>query len=89
MFNYTTEGSCTNNANNDVSDDEVQWRIVCQSMAFFVHPGNEVMVECIDGSNKYPPISAREDTDRRLAVTRVVFAKDALYSSATLQYLVL
>ena len=50
-------------------DDEVQWRTVRQSLAFFVHPDNEVMVECIDGSNKYPPISAREDTDRRLSAT--------------------
>ena len=55
-------------------DDEVQWRTVRQSMAFFVHPDNEVMVECID-SNKYPPISAREDTDRRLAVTYAASAK--------------
>ena len=56
-------------------DDEVQWRTVRQSMAFFVHPDNEVMVECIDGSKKYPPILAREDTDRRLAVTYAAFAK--------------
>ena len=34
-------------------DDGVKWRTVRQSMAFFVHPDNEVMVECIDGSNKY------------------------------------
>ena len=56
-------------------DNEVQWRTVRQSMAFFVHPDNEIMVECIDGSNKYPPISAREDTDRRLTVAYEVFAK--------------
>ena len=47
-------------------DDEVRWGTVHQSMAFFVHPDNEVMVECIDGSNKYPPITAREDADRKL-----------------------
>ena len=50
-------------------DDEIKWRTVRQSMAFFVHPDNEVMAECIDGSNKYPPITAREDTDRRLNAT--------------------
>ena len=56
-------------------DNEIGWRTVRQSLAFFVHPDNDVMVECIDGSNKYPPISAREDTDRRLAVTYAAFAK--------------
>ena len=50
-------------------DDEVKWRSVRQSMAFFVHPDNEIVVKCIDGSNKYPPITAREDTDRRLKAT--------------------
>ena len=43
--------------------------MVRQSIAFFVHPDNEVIVECIDGSNKYPPTTAREDTDRRLGQT--------------------
>ena len=27
------------------------------------------MVECIDGSNKYPSITAREDADRKLKAT--------------------
>ncbi|XP_013871440.1 UPF0676 protein C1494.01 [Austrofundulus limnaeus] len=29
-----------------------------QSVAFFVHPDDEVLITCCDGSNKYPPITA-------------------------------
>uniref|UniRef100_A0A3Q3NE45 2-oxoglutarate-dependent dioxygenase htyE-like n=1 Tax=Mastacembelus armatus TaxID=205130 RepID=A0A3Q3NE45_9TELE len=29
-----------------------------QSMAFFVHPDDEALITCCDGSNKYPPITA-------------------------------
>ena len=36
-----------------------------QSIAFFVHPDDDVIVTCIDGGNKYPPISAAEDLARR------------------------
>ena len=39
--------------------------MVRQSIAFFVHPDNEVLVECIDGSNKYAPVTAQEDTEKR------------------------
>ena len=46
--------------------EEAKKRVVRQSLAFFVHPDNKVLVECVDGSNKYPPITAAEDTTRRL-----------------------
>ena len=49
-----------------IPTDEVIRQTVRQSIAFFVHPDNEVLVECIDGSNKYPAVTAREDTKRRL-----------------------
>ncbi|XP_017288382.1 UPF0676 protein C1494.01 [Kryptolebias marmoratus] len=29
-----------------------------QSVAFFLHPDDEVLITCCDGSNKYPPIKA-------------------------------
>ncbi|KAM7002785.1 uncharacterized protein LKV04_004005 isoform 2-T2 [Tautogolabrus adspersus] len=29
-----------------------------QSLAFFVHPDNEALISCCDGSDKYPPITA-------------------------------
>ena len=38
-----------------------------QSIAFFVHPDNETVIECIDGSNKYPPITAADDIAQRFA----------------------
>ena len=38
-------------------------------MAIFIHPDNEALIECIDGSNKYPPVTAYEDTYNRLFVT--------------------
>ena len=47
-------------------DDEVKQRIVRQCVTFFLHPDNDVLMECIDGSNKYPPITAKEATDQRL-----------------------
>ncbi|XP_026221910.1 2-oxoglutarate-dependent dioxygenase htyE-like [Anabas testudineus] len=31
-----------------------------QSLAFFVHPDNDVLITCCDGSNKYPPITAAD-----------------------------
>ncbi|KAI7802743.1 hypothetical protein IRJ41_018348, partial [Triplophysa rosa] len=29
-----------------------------QSLAFFVHPDNEAIISCCDGSDKYPPVKA-------------------------------
>ena len=46
--------------------EESKKRSVRQSLAFFVHPDNRVVVECVDGSNKYPPVRADEDTWKRL-----------------------
>ena len=40
-----------------------------QSVAFFVRPDNGVMIECLDGSNHYPPITALEYTKQRFNAT--------------------
>ena len=32
-----------------------------QSIVFFAHPDDDITVTCIDGSNKYPPVSVAED----------------------------
>ncbi len=48
-----------------VPEDEAVKGRVRQSVAFFVHPDNEVLVETIDGSNKYSPVTAQEDTEKR------------------------
>ena len=36
-----------------------------QSIVFFAHPDSDLMVSCIDGSNKYPPVSVAEDIARK------------------------
>lgn len=38
------------------SDDK---NIIRQSVAFFVHPDDDTVISCCDGSNKYPPITAK------------------------------
>ncbi|XP_042197507.1 2-oxoglutarate-dependent dioxygenase htyE [Callorhinchus milii] len=40
-----------------------------QSLAFFVHPDNEAIITCCDGSNKYPPVSSLQYVEYRLAGT--------------------
>lgn len=39
------------------------------SLAFFVHPDNDCIVKCLDGSDKYPPISALDYLNMRFAAT--------------------
>ena len=38
-----------------------------QSLAFFVNPNNDDFITCIDGSNKYEPITALEYLNMRIA----------------------
>ena len=49
--------------------DDTLWNSSRQSMAIFIHPDNGALISCIDGSDKYPAITAYEDTYRRLFVT--------------------
>ncbi|XP_065899340.1 uncharacterized protein [Dysidea avara] len=49
--------------------DETKRQTVRQSIAFFAHPDNKCLIKCIDGSNKYPPITAEDDLHERLART--------------------
>ena len=37
-----------------------------RSIVVFIHPDNDVLIECVDGSGKYPPVTAYDDTTRRL-----------------------
>lgn len=37
-----------------------------QSIAIFIHPDDEELIECVDGSGKYPPVTAYDDTYQRL-----------------------
>ncbi|OWF52502.1 probable iron/ascorbate oxidoreductase DDB_G0283291 isoform X2 [Mizuhopecten yessoensis] len=40
-----------------------------QSVAFFLQPDDEVMIECLDKSNKYKPISSYDYLQQRFAAT--------------------
>lgn len=40
-----------------------------QSIALFVHPDHDLVIEGVDGSGKYPPITAFEDTNSRMLGT--------------------
>ena len=31
------------------------------SIPLFVHPDGDTLIECVDGSNKHPPIVARDE----------------------------
>ncbi|XP_048239546.1 UPF0676 protein C1494.01-like [Haliotis rufescens] len=40
-----------------------------QSVALFVDPDDEVVIECLDGSNKYKPVTSRDYVGGRLRAT--------------------
>ncbi len=51
-------------------DDSVEERgKTRQSIVFFGHPDNEAIIECIDKSNKYPPITALDYLNMRFSLT--------------------
>lgn len=52
-----------------IPEEEVKQRTVRQSLAFFVHPDNEVMIESLDGSKKHPPITSMGYLQQRFAAT--------------------
>ena len=35
------------------------------SIPLFVHPDSDTLVECVDGSNKHPPILAKDEYAER------------------------
>ncbi|XP_076076644.1 uncharacterized protein LOC143047472 [Mytilus galloprovincialis] len=49
--------------------NEQQRRQNRQSMAFFVHPDDKLMIECLDKSNKYEPISSIDYLNSRFKAT--------------------
>ena len=52
-----------------IPEEELKKRILRRSLAFFVHPDNEVMIECLDGSNEYPPITSMGYLQERFAAS--------------------
>ncbi|XP_046556650.1 proline hydroxylase buaE-like isoform X2 [Haliotis rubra] len=52
-----------------VPEAELKKRQSRQSLAFFVHPNDEVIIRCLDGSDKYEPISSIDYLNYRFNVT--------------------
>ena len=52
-----------------VPEEEIRRRLPRQSLAFFVHPDNDVMVSPLNGSNKHTPISALAHLNLRYSQT--------------------
>lgn len=52
-----------------VPEEEIRRKTHRQSIAFFVHPDNDVMVSPINGSGDIPPVGALEYLKKRLSAT--------------------
>ena len=52
-----------------VPEEEFRKRKCRQSIAFFVHPDDDFIVKCLDGSDKYEPISSLDYLNYRFSVT--------------------
>lgn len=52
-----------------IPQEELKKRQNRQSIAFFVHPDDNIMIECLDKSNKYEPISSLDYLNQRFSAT--------------------
>lgn len=52
-----------------VPAEECHRRVPRRSLAFFVHPDDDTVVKCLDGTEKYPPITAYDYLWQRLNAT--------------------
>ena len=43
-----------------IPEEEIQRRVSRRSLVLFHDPDDDAMVTCLDGSNKYPPIIAKD-----------------------------
>ena len=46
-----------------IPEEEIKRRVPRRSLALFHDPDNDTMVTCLDGSNQYPPIKAKDWVD--------------------------
>lgn len=49
--------------------EECHRHVPRRSLAFFVHPDDETLVKCLDGSEKYPAVTAHNYLWQRLNAT--------------------
>ncbi|KAL4222167.1 hypothetical protein ACF0H5_018207 [Mactra antiquata] len=52
-----------------IPEAELKLRQPRQSVAFFIQPNNETMITCLDGSDKYTPMTSRQYLDMRINET--------------------
>ena len=52
-----------------VPEEEVRLKSTRQSIAFFVHPDNDVVVSQLNGSGEHPPVGALDYLKTRLSAT--------------------
>ena len=52
-----------------VPEEEIRRKSVRQSIAFFIHPDNDVLVSQLDGSSEHPPVGALDYLKSRLSAT--------------------
>ncbi|KAK6169473.1 hypothetical protein SNE40_020522 [Patella caerulea] len=52
-----------------IPEDEVKKNKGRQSMAFFIHPDDDCVIKCLDGSDKYQPITALDYLNWRFSLT--------------------
>ncbi|CAH3034852.1 unnamed protein product [Porites lobata] len=52
-----------------IPEDEIRRRVPRRSLVFFVDPDHEAVITCLDGSNKYPPITSKDWISKKLEET--------------------
>ena len=52
-----------------IPEAEQKHSVPRRSLVLFVDPDHDALIECVDGSNKYPPITSGEWKKRRLLET--------------------
>lgn len=52
-----------------IPEVEVKRRVPRRSLVFFADPDNDTLITCMDGTDKYPPITAAEWIKRKLRAT--------------------
>ncbi|KAH3842120.1 hypothetical protein DPMN_115608 [Dreissena polymorpha] len=52
-----------------IPEVELKKQLHRQSVAFFVHPYDEFLIKCIDGSDKYEPVTSGDYLKQRFGVT--------------------
>jgi len=54
-----------------IPEDESERLKVRRSLAFFAQPDPDVTITCVDGSNKYPPVTSVQYHDEKLQTTHI------------------